>query len=200
MSKIFALFPLLDQASLLGTRLFSVLDLRSVNPVVDPDDISVENISAYLEDVMRRTAHEIILIDFDPHVLRQLSREVQDNLIIVAPASSTPARIYLNTVLRHSNLSQATVAHFLQDYPKFVHAANELEEDFPSIRLHGIKEILHVPGYQNRNISLAKELQNHRNGYRFMERKPTKKQRRHSEARDFRKIVDTTWGYMQSLK
>lgn len=200
MSKILALFPLLDLTSLIGTKDFSVLDLRSVNPVIDPEDISVENISAYLEDALHRDAYEIIVIDFDPEVLRHLSQEVKDNLIAVIPASSTPARIYLNTVLRHSNLSQATVTHFLQDYPKFLRAAQELREDFLWIELHGIKEILHVPGLYNRNISFAKELQNQRNGYRYVERKPTKKQRRLSEGREFQKLVSMSWANMQSLK
>lgn len=200
MTKIVALFPLLDLTSLIGTKDFSVLDLRSVNPVVDPEDISVENISAYLEYAMHRDAYEIIVIDFDPDVLRHLSQEVQDNLIIVAPASSTPARIYLNTVLRHSTLSQATVTHFLQDYPKFLRAAMELSQDFLWIELHGIKEILHVPGLYNRNISFAKELQNQRKGYRYVEHRPTKKQRRLSEGRELRDRVSVTWDVMQSLK
>lgn len=200
MTKIFALFPLLDLTSLIGTRNFSVLDLRSVNTLIDPVDTCAENLPAFLQNALDRTSHEIILIDFDPPVLRRISSTMIDQVVIVAPASSIPARVYLDTVVRHSTLSQATVSHFHQDYPLYLKYADEAEEDFPSIRLRGIKELLHVPGYGNRNISLAKELENLRKGYKFVEHRPTKKQRRLSEHREVRELVTSVWVRMKTSK
>lgn len=72
------------------------------------------------------------------HVLRRIPSTMIDQVVIVAPASSIPARVYLDTVVRHSTLSQATVSLFHQDYPLYLKYADEAEEDFPSIRLRGI--------------------------------------------------------------